>query len=104
MAIPSFTTLIHAGLLDDLLLLDIAGNQIGADEFIQICSQIMEHHTPLKLQELWLGGCPITDDGVQILTTLIHNDFLPDLTILCVDSRNESENENENENAINDSV
>jgi hypothetical protein len=85
---PSFTQLVAEGLLDELVLLDIAGNNINEVTLSQICSAIIDTAIPLALQELWIGGCEIGDDGVMMLASLIRNGFLPCLSTLSIDSIN----------------
>ena len=85
---PSFTQLIAEGLLDELVLLDIAGNNINEVTLSQICSAVIDTAIPLSFQELWIGGCEIGDDGVMMLASLIRNGFLPCLSTLSIDSIN----------------
>lgn len=82
-----FVRLIAEGLFDELTLLDVAGNNLSEVMFSLMCSAILDAKIPLVLEELWLGGCPIQDDGVQMLASLIRNNFMPHLHTLSIDSR-----------------
>ena len=84
--VTSFVRLIIEGLLDELILLDVAGNEINEVTLSQICSAIIDTEVPLNLQELWIGGCEILDDGVMMLASLIRNGFLPYLSTMSIDS------------------
>ena len=85
--IPSIERLIQHHLFEKLLLLDIANNQLDDHSFSCIVSCIIDNKQPLQLEELWIGGCPIQDDGIVILVSLISSGYLPNLHILYVDSR-----------------
>lgn len=72
--------------MNQLVLLDIAGNAIDHVAFSLICDAIIDNQTPLALKELWIGGCNILDSGIIMFTSLIRNGFLPQLSTLCSDS------------------
>ena len=74
------------GLFDSLLLLDIANNQINDTAFSSVCSAIMDNKTPLVLEELWIGGCPIMSTGIIMFASLISMGLLQNLKVLCADS------------------
>ena len=82
----SIIQLIQAHLFEKLVLLDIASNDIDNDGLSNIVNAIFDNSMPLELEELWLGGCPISDDGVILLVSLMNNGFLPKLSTLCIDS------------------
>ena len=82
----SIIQFIQAHLFEKLFLLDITSNEIDYDGLSDIVSAILDNEVPLDLEELWLGGCPISDRGVELLTSLIRNGFLPKLSTLCIDS------------------
>lgn len=84
---PSFVKLIQSGLFENLLLLDIASNQLDYTAFSQIVAEVFVNNVPLRLEELWLGGCPLMDTGLVLITSLIQQGFLPNLHTLCMDSR-----------------
>ena len=77
-AAASLSRLFTAGLLNDLLLLDIASNTI--------CSAVVDNKEVLALEELWIGGCQVMNNGIIMLASLIRNGYLPRLTVLCADS------------------
>lgn len=81
-----FGKFIRSGAMDKLVLLDIAGNNIDAEAFSNICDAVIDNKIPLALEELWVGGCCIMDLGIGMLTSLIINGFLPRLSTLCIDS------------------
>lgn len=82
----SFVLFIQSGAMNQLVLLDIAGNAIDNAAFSLICDAIIDSQTPLALEELWIGGCNILDSGIIMFTSLIRNGFLPRLSTLCSDS------------------
>ena len=84
--VPSFTRLITGGWFDELEVMDVAGNSINEVTLSQICSAVIDTAVPLVLQEFWIGGCDIGDDGVVVLASLIRNGFLPCLRQLSVNS------------------
>lgn len=90
-AAEGFVRLIAQGLFDELTLLDVAGNNLSEVMFSLMCSAILDAKIPLVLEELWLGGCPIRDDGIQMLASLIRNNFMPRLHTLSIDSRRGSD-------------
>ncbi|KAK8812573.1 hypothetical protein WA538_003787 [Blastocystis sp. DL] len=85
-AAEGFVRLISDRLFDKLTLLDVAGNNLSEEVFSLMCSAILDAKIPLVLEELWLGGCPIQDSGVQMLASLIRNNFMPHLHTLSIDS------------------
>lgn len=85
-AAEGFVRLISDRLFDKLTLLDVAGNNLSEEVFSLMCSAILDAKIPLVLEELWLGGCPIKDSGVQMLASLIRNNFMPHLHTLSIDS------------------
>ena len=82
----SFVLFIQSGAMNQLVLLDIAGNAIDHVAFSLICDAIVDNQTPLALKALWIGGCNILDSGIIMFTSLIRNGFLPQLSTLCSDS------------------
>ena len=70
----------------DLLLLDIASNNINDITFSTICSAVVDNKEVLALEELWIGGCQVMNNGIIMLASLIRNGYLPRLTVLCADS------------------
>lgn len=86
-SVPSFIKLIKSHLFEHLVLLDIASNQLDDVAFSPIASEVIANNVPLQLEELWLGGCPLTDTGIVLITSLIQSGFMPQLHTLCVDSR-----------------
>lgn len=85
-AAASLSRLFTAGLLNDLLLLDIASNTINDITFSAICSAVVDNKEVLALEELWIGGCQVMNNGIIMLASLIRNGYLPRLTVLCADS------------------
>lgn len=85
-AAASLSRLFTAGLLNDLLLLDIASNNINDITFSAICSAVVDNKEVLALEELWIGGCQVMNNGIIMLASLIRNGYLPRLTVLCADS------------------
>ena len=84
-AAASLSRLFTAGLLNDLLL-DIASNNINDITFSAICSAVVDNKEVLALEELWIGGCQVMNNGIIMLASLIRNGYLPRLTVLCADS------------------
>lgn len=83
----SINKLISSHVFEKLVLLDIGSNNINNTAFSSIITAILDNNRPLQLEELWIGGCAILDNGVSLITSLINQRLLPRLTTLCIDCR-----------------
>lgn len=84
--VRAYAELMFSGLMDNMLLLDIAGNGFIVDPNVRVdITNILTIHRQFPLQELWLGGCISGEDGTYLVTNLIRNHFFPNLHTLTID-------------------